>query len=80
MKEHLEEHRFRGFPVSEGIAIGIPFFLHQEEAQIPEFPITIGEVDDEIARYRRALFSSREDLKRLQSDLVQEGSNDVITI
>ncbi len=80
MKEHPEEHRFQGFPVSEGIAIGIPFFLHHEEELIPEFPITIGEVDDEIARYRRALFSSREDLKRLQSDLVQEGSSDVITI
>ncbi|MBS0651977.1 MAG: phosphoenolpyruvate--protein phosphotransferase [Verrucomicrobia bacterium] len=80
MKEHLKEYRFKGFPVSEGIAIGIPFFLTQEEEQIPEFPITIGEVDDEIARYRKALFSSREDLRRLQSDLVHEGSTDVITI
>lgn len=80
MKEQPKEYRFKGFPVSEGIAIGTPFFLNQEEDQIPEFPITIGEVDDEIARYRKALFSSREDLKRLQSDLVYEGSTDVITI
>lgn len=80
MKERLNEHRFKGFPVSEGIAIGIPFFLTQDQEQIPEFPITIGEVDDEIARYRKALFSSREDLKQLQFDLVHEGSTDVITI
>ncbi len=80
MSENLEELRFQGFPVSDGIAIGIPFFLNYEEEHIPEFPISIGEVDDEIARYRRALFSSREDLKRLQSDLVHEVSDDVITI
>ncbi len=70
----------QGFPVSEGIAIGVPFFLNPEEDQIPEFPITMGEVDDEIARYRRALFSSREDLKRLQKDLVCEGSDDAVSI
>jgi phosphotransferase system enzyme I (PtsI) len=80
MAELLTEYRFKGQPVSEGIAIGFPFFLIPNEEKIPEFPITIGEVDDEIARYRKALFSSREDLKRLQSDLVQEGSSDVMTI
>lgn len=80
MKERSDEYRFRGFPVSDGIAIGTPFFLNQEENDIPEFPITLGEVDDEIARYRKALLSSREDLKRLQFDLAQEGSSDVMTI
>ncbi|MBI3236586.1 MAG: hypothetical protein HYZ48_02620 [Chlamydiales bacterium] len=80
MKEQLEEIRFHGFAVSEGIAIGYAFFLLQNEERIPEFPITLGEVDDEIARYRKALFSSREDLKRLQSDLVREGSGEVVTI
>ena len=80
MPQQTTEQRFKGLPVSEGIAIGAPFFLVPHEEEIPEFPITIGEVDDEIARYRKALFSSREDLKRLQSDLVQEGSSDVMTI
>src|SRR5579872_687411 len=76
-----EEIHLHGTPVSEGIALGFPFFLNfiQEES-IPKFPITVGEVDSEIARYRRALFSSREDLERLQSDLVGEGSADVVTI
>lgn len=75
-----KEIRLKGAPVSEGIAIGVPHFLITTEEPIPEFPITMGEVDGEIARYRRALFSSREDLERLQSDLEDEGSEDAVTI
>src|SRR3989344_4864947 len=76
-----EELCLQGFPVSEGIAIGVPFFLDPEQEEIPAFPITLNEVDEEIARYRKALFSSREDLRRLQRDLAQEGSEgDVVTI
>jgi phosphotransferase system enzyme I (PtsI) len=75
-----KEIRIKGAPVSEGIAIGVPHFLIPMEEAIPEFPITVGEVDGEIARYRRALFSSREDLERLQSDLEDEGSDDAVTI
>src|SRR5690242_11034734 len=80
MEESSQEMRFQGFPVSDGIAIGVPYFLHPEERNIPTFPITIGEVDEEIARYRRALFSSREDLKRIQRDLDREGSSEAVTI
>ena len=71
----------QGAVVSEGIAIGSPFILFSsDEEEIPEFPITVSEVDEEIARYRRALFSSREDLQKLQSDLVTEGSHDASCI
>lgn len=80
MQEKFEEMRFHGIPVSEGIAIGAPFFLSEEQDQVPEFPISLGEVDEEIERYRRALSFSREDLRRLQSDLTVEGSEDVVTI
>jgi phosphoenolpyruvate-protein phosphotransferase (PTS system enzyme I) len=76
-----EEIRLRGVSVSDGIAIGVPFFLISSHDEIlPEFPITVGEVDHEIARYRRALFSSREDLQQLQSNLVSEGSQDAMSI
>jgi phosphotransferase system enzyme I (PtsI) len=75
-----QERRFKGAPVSEGIAIGVPYFLMTSEETIPEFPITISEVDGEIARYRKALFSSREDLEQLQSDLNDEGSQDAAFI
>jgi phosphoenolpyruvate-protein phosphotransferase (PTS system enzyme I) len=76
----LEEILIRGFPVSEGIAIGVPFFLQPVEEEIPEFPITLREVDDEIARYRNALFSSREDLTQLRDNLVTEASDTAATI
>jgi phosphotransferase system enzyme I (PtsI) len=76
-----EEIRLQGTPVSEGIAIGVPYFLGSfQDESIPEFPITLGEVDEEIARYRRALFSSREDLETIQSNLESEGSRVVMTI
>ncbi len=71
----------KGAPVSEGIAIGISHFhapLEQED--VPEFPIKHSEVDQEIYRYRRALSSSREDLRRLQAHLAKEGSTEVLSI
>jgi len=75
------EVRFQGAPVSDGIAIGTPYFLSPLPPEmVPEFPITTAEVEDEIERYRRALFSSREDLERLQSDLANEGSVDAVSI
>ncbi len=75
------EIRFQGAPVSDGIAIGTPYFLSSLLPQmVPEFPITTAEVEDEIQRYRRALFSSREDLERLQLDLANEGSVDAVSI
>jgi phosphoenolpyruvate-protein phosphotransferase (PTS system enzyme I) len=80
-RDESEELRIQGVPVSEGIAIGIPYFLATlQEESIPEFPIAMGEIESEIARYRRALFSSRKDLERLQTDLESEGSTDAITI
>lgn len=70
----------QGFPVSEGIAIGVPYFLPSVEEEIPIFPIALCEVDDEIQRYRTALFSSREDLKRIHSNLIHDGSEEAATI
>jgi len=79
--EQDQEIYLKGAPVSDGIAIGIPIFLsYAEEHDIPDFPISTGEVDGEIARYREALSSSREDLKKLQADLSGEGSKEVASI
>ena len=81
MKPEDQEIHLKGAPVSEGIAIGIPIFLsYAEDGDIPDFPITTGEVEGEIARYRQALSSSREDLKKLQADLSGEGSKEVASI
>lgn len=76
----LEEILIRGFPVSDGIAIGTPFFLNPIEEKTPEFSISLKEVDDEIERYRSALFSSREDLHQLRNNLAEEVSEDAATI
>ncbi len=73
--KNREEILIRGVPVSEGIAIGVPFFLLPAEKEIPEFPISLKEVDDEIARYRNALYSSREDLTQLRDDLAMEAAD-----
>lgn len=73
------EIRFEGVPVSEGIAIGEPHFLKTIEQEIPDFEITHGEVDHEVARYRRALFSSKEDLNKLREDLQMEGSDEAVS-
>jgi len=79
--EQDQEIYLKGAPVSEGIAIGVPIFLsYADEHDIPDFPISTGEVDGEIARYREALSSSREDLKKLQADLSGDGSKEVASI
>lgn len=70
----------RGTPISKGIAIGTAIFLNTEDQDLPDFPITLGEVDDEIARYHKARSSSRDALKKLQENLESEGSNTVATI
>ncbi|MBI2810450.1 MAG: phosphoenolpyruvate--protein phosphotransferase, partial [Candidatus Melainabacteria bacterium] len=75
-----EEFLIKGLPVSDGIAIGVPYFLMSVEEEVPEFPITLKEVDDEITRYRSALFSSREDLKKLRHNLAEETCDDAATI
>jgi len=74
------EMHLQGAPISDGIAIGVPYFLSCGDENIPEFPISLKEVDQEISRYRSALFSSREDLLRLQNRLANEGSSDAIKI
>ncbi len=76
-----QEFYLKGSPISEGIAIGVPVFLsYCEKDDIPDFPISKGEIEGEISRYRQALFSSREDLKKLQEDLSQEGSREIASI
>ncbi len=74
------EFLLQGVPISEGIAIGNPFFLNTVEDQIPQFSISSQAVDNEISRYKEALDSSRTDLLKLQSYLAQEGSEDVMQI
>ena len=75
------EHNVTGLPISEGIAIGRLCFLKEQEAKkVPQIQISIGEVEEEIERYRRAIRSSRHDLEEIQINLAQEGSIEAVTI
>src|SRR5690348_12196490 len=76
-----KEFRLQGAPVSEGIAIGTSFFFTSfTEEVIPEFSIQDHEIDEEIARYRRALLSCREDLLIIKQTLEKEGSQEAMDI
>lgn len=76
-----QEIHLKGAPVSEGIAIGsLVFLTYADEKEIPEFPISRAQVDGEIARYREAISSSREDLVKLQLNLAGEGAREVASI
>lgn len=69
----------QGVGISEGIAMGRPHFAKTIEETTPDFPIPLSQVDFEIARYRKALFSSREDLFRIRKDLAMEGSHEAVS-
>ncbi|MBN1914865.1 MAG: phosphoenolpyruvate--protein phosphotransferase [Parachlamydiales bacterium] len=69
-----------GIPVSEGIAIGSPFFVHSEETKVLRVPITENEIEDEIKKYHQALDKSRNDLLLLQKELKKNADHEVIDI
>ncbi|MDR2540132.1 MAG: phosphoenolpyruvate--protein phosphotransferase [Chlamydiales bacterium] len=79
-EDDRQETRIQGYSVSEGIAIGYPFFLENVDNPIPNFPITLNEVDQEIQRYHIALRCSSEDLKKLSKYLTYKGSKEAATI
>lgn len=79
-EDRAQETRVQGYSVSEGIAIGHPFFLENVDKPIPNFPITLNEVDQEIQRYHIALRCSSEDLKKLSKYLTYKGSKEAATI
>ena len=74
------EVRIKGTPISKGVGIGTTVFLEMDDSDVPEFPITMGEVDEEIARYHTARTSSRDALRSLQEDLSSVGSSVVASI
>ena len=79
--ENSEEIKLQGLAVSDGIAIGPLFFLNDPALDnLPKEKIATSEVEKEIARYRKALTSSRCDLKELQQCLKEEGSEEAVGI
>lgn len=64
------ERRFRGIPVSDGIAIGPVFGAHEPPAEAPHRNIEPGDVDAELARLDRAIQQSRKQLAKLRGRLL----------
>ncbi len=76
-----EEIRLQGVPISCGIAIGTMHIVHHnQEWVVPEYDIAIEHIESEIARYRKALCKSEEELKELQELFHEEGGKDGATI
>jgi phosphotransferase system enzyme I (PtsI) len=80
VKEQDKEIHLEGIPLSEGIGIGTFFLSKGKEASVPEFAISSSQVSYEIARYRRAISSSRDELQSLYKRLEDEGSYEVCGI
>src|SRR3989344_9225243 len=70
----------RGLPISKGIGIGFPIFFSGIEDEVPEVLIPKKEIDDEIDRYRRALYMSRKDLENIQRMSLHEGPPEIVAI
>lgn len=73
-KSRLKEEFFiKGSPISEGIAIGHPFFIDNNfEERPPELPISVGDIENEIARYRTALQSSQKEMEALKAYMLKQ--------
>ncbi len=81
MTKTIEEIRVQGTAVSTGVAIGSLYVLkNNESCTIPEFSISSAQIQQEIARYRRALICSRKELEKLVSCLNDEGSFEAVSI
>lgn len=74
------EVRLKGSPICAGIAIGRPFFFIYSDESVPEFSIENSEVPEEIARYRRALSHSEQEIRRLQKQLEIDGALEGVNI
>lgn len=68
----IEEIYLKGVPICRGVAIGKPFFLSFVEDVIPEFSLSPEDAEKEVARYRRAISQTMEDIKNLKLQLELE--------
>lgn len=81
MKATLEhEMILSGAAISEGIALGAPYFFKLTDVDIPEEKISAAAVKHEIIRYREALKQSHYDLSILLSRMERENAIEAATI
>ncbi len=66
-----------GIGVSRGIAIGKVYRLEQEQIEVYEAAIPENLVEDEVARFRRAVLTARQQLKAIRNSIPQTTRADI---
>src|SRR5262245_5743639 len=74
-KTKLELER-RGVPASPGIVIGTAFVRDADRIAVPRTLIDPSRADDEIARLKRALDATADDLRALKNDMAARMGDD----
>lgn len=72
----VKEVSLQGTLVSGGIAIGKPFFFSVTETEVSELIIDERDIGCELVRYRKALNTSRKQVKTLHRQLEGEGATE----
>jgi phosphotransferase system enzyme I (PtsI) len=72
--------KFEGIAASPGIGVGPLLCYEPEEFAITDAPVAPGEVESEIASFRRALASARTDLSKLRDGIAAELGDDEASI
>ncbi|MGD2169772.1 MAG: phosphoenolpyruvate--protein phosphotransferase [Chlamydiota bacterium] len=80
MNSNTNEIVLQGLTLSEGIAIGLPFFFPTVDDQVPKFAIAEEDLEKELDRYKKAIYKSEKDLRKLCLNLENEDANEVIEI
>jgi phosphotransferase system enzyme I (PtsI) len=66
-----------GAGVGKGIAIGTAFVLQRDVLEIPEYVLPDNLVEDEVTRFRRAIDSARQQLKRIRRHIPSNAPNEI---
>jgi len=80
MKVKIHETHLAGIPISQGIAIGKPFFFTIAEDEIIEIDISDDAIEFEVVRYQQAVKRCQQDVKRLQEQLEIENALEAVAI
>jgi phosphoenolpyruvate-protein phosphotransferase (PTS system enzyme I) len=77
MSDHERvEARRQGIGVSPGIAIGRAYLVGRDSVKTPRHHVEDDEVDDEVARLRRAIAQSDRQLEKVKQKLASENESD----
>ncbi|MBI5345681.1 MAG: phosphoenolpyruvate--protein phosphotransferase [Chlamydiae bacterium] len=76
----MSEAILKGITLSEGIAIGKAMFFNDVEENYPKRNLGKNEIEGEISRFKKAVASSRNDIKKLQKNFTKQGILEIVEI